>query len=56
MDNQRLNEILNQEKINEIFYNDRPVWVQKVRDNMARVGFLDGTQERDVYIKDLYEN
>lgn len=56
MDKQRLNEILNEEKINEIFYNDRPVWVQETDGITARIGFLDGSLEKDVYIKDLYES
>ena len=55
MDKKRLNKILNEEQINEIFYNDRPVWIQEVTDNIARIGFLDGSKEKDVYIKDLYE-
>ena len=56
MDKKRLNEIINQEKINEIYYNDRPIWVQETDGIKARIGFLDGTPEQNVYIKDLYEN
>lgn len=55
MDKKRLNEILNQEKINEVFYNDRPVWIQETDGIKAKIGFLNGDAERDVFIKDLYE-
>ena len=55
MDMQRLNEILNQEKIHEIYYSDKPVWIQETNGITAKIGFLDGENEKDVYIKDLYE-
>lgn len=56
MNKQRLNEILNHRQINEVFYNEKPVWIQEVNDNVATIGFLDGTHEKDVYIEDLYES
>ena len=55
MDKQRLNEIINEEKINEVYYNDKPVWIQEANGIYAKIGFLDGSSEKDVYIKDLYE-
>ena len=55
MNNQRINEILNNKEINEIFYNEKPVWIQEVHDDIATIGFLDGSREKDVYIDDLYE-
>ena len=55
MDKKRLDELLNQEQINEIYYNDRPVWIQETDGIKAKIGFLDGACEKDVYIKDLYE-
>ena len=55
MDSKRLNEIIKQNSINEIYYNDRPIWVQEVHDDIAKIGFLDGSKEKDVFIKDLYE-
>ena len=51
----RIHEILsNKEKV-DIFYNDRPVWIQSVNHNIAKVGFIDNFEERDVFIEDLYE-
>lgn len=56
MNIQRINEILiNKEKC-DVFYEDKPVWIQELNDNIAKVGFIDGTGDKDVYAKDLYEN
>ena len=44
----------NKEKIN-IYYNERPVWIQEIHNNVATVGFVDNFEEKDVYIEDLYE-
>lgn len=57
MDIKRINSILsNDEKIN-VFYQDRPVWIQGLSQNntFAKVGFVDNFEEKDVMIKDLYE-
>ena len=43
----------NKEKI-DVYYNERPVWVQEINNDMAKVGFIDTFEEQDVYIKDLY--
>lgn len=56
MNKQRINEILNHRSVNEVFYNEKPVWIQEVNDNIAKIGFLDGSEEKDVYIDDLYES
>ena len=56
MNKQRISEILNQKSLNEVYYNERPVWIQEVNDNIARVGFIDSNEEKDVYIEDLYES
>ena len=48
------NIIKNKEKAN-VFYNERPVWIQELNDNIAIVGFVDNFEEKDVYIEDLYE-
>ena len=56
MNKERLSEILKQKQINEVYYNEKPVWIQDVKDDIARVGFLDGSKEKDVYIEDLYED
>lgn len=55
MNKQRLSEIMNDASIKNILYNNEHVWVQEVRNNMATIGFLNGCQEREVDIKDLYE-
>ena len=55
MDLKRAYSILdNKEKCN-VFYQDRPVWIQEVSDNVAKVGFVDNFEEKDVFIHDLYE-
>ena len=56
MNKQRISEILNQKNLNEVYYNERPVWIQEVNDNIARIGFIDSNEEKDVYIEDLYES
>ena len=40
MNKQRLSEILNQEGINEIYYNDCPVWVQEIHETHAKIRFF----------------
>lgn len=44
----------NKEKV-DIFYDERPVWIQGVNNHIAKVGFIDNFEERDVFIEDLYE-
>ncbi len=56
MNKQRINEILSHRQLSEVFYNEKPVWIQEVHDDIATIGFLDGSQEQDVYIDDLYES
>ena len=57
MNYDRINQILNNYKKFDVFYEDRPVWIQGINatDNIAKVGFIDGPDEKDVYLKDLYE-
>lgn len=57
MDLQRVNSILNNKEKSDIFYDERPVWIQEVDEshNMAKVGFVDNFEEQDVFIQDLYE-
>ena len=45
----------NKEKV-DVYYDERPVWVQEVHDNIAKVSFIDNFEEKDVYIEDLYED
>lgn len=44
----------NKQKV-DIFYNERPVWVQEINNNIAKVGFIDNFEEKNVRIEDLYE-
>lgn len=57
MDLERMHSILNNDKKFDIYYNDRPVWVQGINENeeTAKIGFVDNFEEKDVFIKDLYE-
>lgn len=58
MDIKRINHILNNKEKCDIFYNDRPVWIQGIdsSNDIAKVGFIDNFEEKDVFIKDLYED
>ena len=51
----RVQEILNNKEKVDIFYDERPVWIQGVNDDVAKVGFIDNFEEKDVFIEDLYE-
>ena len=51
----RINSILKNKEKTDIFYGDRPVWIQEISNDKAKVGFVDNFEEKDVYIKDLYE-
>ena len=51
----RVKEVLNNKDKVDIFYDDRPVWVQSIGSRTAKVGFIDNFAEKDVYIDDLYE-
>lgn len=55
MNNKRVFEIINNKEIKDIYYDNRPIWVQEINNNMAKIGFMDNIGEKDVYIKDLYE-
>lgn len=55
MDIDRIHSILENKEKCDVFYDDRPVWIQGVNDNIAKVGFIDNFEEKDVFINDLYE-
>ena len=57
MNLERIHYILNNKQKCDIFYNERPVWIQGIDDSndIAKVGFVDNFEEKDVYIEDLYE-
>ena len=55
MDKARVLDLLQRREIRDVFYDERPVWIQELKDNIARVGFMDRDEEKDVFIEDLYE-
>lgn len=56
MEYNRVFNILKNKEKTDVFYNDRPVWIQELNNNIAKIGFIDNFEEKDVYIDDLYEN
>lgn len=56
MDKKRVYEILKNKEKCDVYYDDRPVWIQSLNDNVAQVGFIDNFEERDVFTEDLYED
>ena len=55
MDIKRINSILSNDEKFDVFYQDRPVWIQSISNNIAKVGFIDNFEEKNVNISDLYE-
>ena len=57
MELNRVKSILNNDEKYDIFYNSRPVWIQGINtsSNIAKVGFVDTFEEKDVSISDLNE-
>ena len=57
MDLQRVHTILNNKEKSDVFYDERPVWIQGIDDkrDIAKVGFVDNFEEMDVNISELYE-
>ena len=51
----RIHELVNRKEKIDVFYDERPVWIQEVNNNIAKVGFIDNFEEKDVFIEDLYE-
>lgn len=56
MNGKRISEILRNKELHDVYYNERPVWIQEVDNNVAKVGFIDNNEEKNVYIEDLYES
>ena len=56
MNLERIQAMLKNKEKTDVYYEDRPVWVQEIHDNIAKIGFIDSNEEKDVYIEDLYEN
>ena len=57
MDLKRVHYILDNKEKCDIFYDDRPVGIQGIDDSsdIAKVGFVDNFEEKDVFVEDLYE-
>lgn len=56
MNEQRLTEILKSNKPIDVFYEEKPVWIQAIHENTVTIGFMDGSNPKDVFAEDLYEN
>ena len=55
MDINRVQAVLSNKEKTDICYDDRAVWIQELNNDTAKVGFVDNFEEKDVFIKDLYE-
>ena len=55
MDIKRINSILSNDEKFDVFYKDRPVWIQGISKDIAKIGFVDNFEEKDVNISELYE-
>ena len=55
MELHRINSILSNKEKTDIFYDKRAVWIQELNQDKAKIGFVDNFEEKDVFIKDLYE-
>lgn len=55
MTDKEIYNIIKNKEIKDIYYNDRPVWIQEINNNIAKVGFVDNFEEKDVFVEDLYE-
>lgn len=55
MNLQRVHAVLNNKEKIDVFYEENPVWIQEVHDNIAKIGFIHKPGVKDVYIEDLYE-
>ena len=51
----KIHEILRNKQKVDIFYNERPVWIQEVNNDIAKIGFIDNFEEKNVHKEDLYE-
>lgn len=55
MNYKRITDILSTDEKIDVFYQDRPVWIQGVSDSIAKIGFVDTFEEKDVRIDELTE-
>lgn len=56
MNVKRIREILRNKEKCDVYYEDKPVWIQELKDNVAKIGFVDGSGDKDVFIEELYED
>ena len=50
MNLERLHNMLNNKEKVDVYYDERPVWVQEVHYNISKVSFIYNFEEKDVYI------
>lgn len=55
MNSKRAVEIVNNREICDVYYKKHPVWIQEVKNDVAKVGFMDLREEQNVNVEDLYE-
>lgn len=55
MNSKRAFEIVKNREICDVYYEKHPVWIQEVQNNVAKIGFMDLNEEKNVDIEDLYE-
>ena len=55
MNIKRVNEIINNKEICDVYYNNKPVWIQEVNNEFVKIGFMDLNEEKHVNVNDLYE-
>ena len=53
----RINNILSTDEKIDVFYKNKPVLIQSIslKENIAKIGYVDDFEEDDVDISDLYE-
>lgn len=56
MNIKRAFEIMNNKKIYDVYFENHPVWIQEIKNNRAKVGFMDVYMEKTVNIDYLDEN
>lgn len=55
MNYKRINDILSTDEKIDVFYHNRPIWIQGISDTIAKIGFVDTFEEKDVSIDELSE-
>lgn len=55
MDKKRAFEIIDNREICDVYFENRPVWIQEVNHNIAKIGFMDKKEELHVNVESLYE-